>query len=88
MGEAVYEYGLYQGIAFEKGHGFGEHVWRYTLPGHGQALRPVADLAGRGDRPGTRIDPQHGVVGDRERADPGRTDARPSPARRCSSTAL
>jgi len=35
--EAVYEYGLYQGSAFAKGHGFGEHVWRYTIPGHGCA---------------------------------------------------
>jgi len=35
--EAAYEYGLYQGAAFAKGHGFGEHVWRYTIPGHGQA---------------------------------------------------
>lgn len=35
--EAVYELGLYQGSAFAKGHGFGEHVWRYTIPGHGCA---------------------------------------------------
>lgn len=35
--EAVYEFGLYQGSVFEKGHGFGEHVWRYTIPGHGCA---------------------------------------------------
>lgn len=35
--EAVYEYGLYQSSVFAKGHGFGEHVWRYTIPGHGQA---------------------------------------------------
>jgi sugar phosphate isomerase/epimerase len=35
MPEAVYEYGLYQGSAFRHGHGFGEHVWRYTIPGHG-----------------------------------------------------
>jgi sugar phosphate isomerase/epimerase len=34
--EAVYEYGLYQGSAFTKPHGFGEHVWRYTIPGHGE----------------------------------------------------
>jgi sugar phosphate isomerase/epimerase len=37
IGDAVYEYGLYQGSAFSKGHGFGEHVWRYTIPGHGCA---------------------------------------------------
>lgn len=35
--EAVYEYGLYQPSAFSKSHGFGEQVWRYTLPGHGCA---------------------------------------------------
>jgi sugar phosphate isomerase/epimerase len=35
--EAVYELGLYQGSAFAKGHGFGEHVWRYTIPGQGCA---------------------------------------------------
>jgi sugar phosphate isomerase/epimerase len=37
MPEAVYEYGLYQPSAFGKGHGFGQHVWRYTIPGHGVA---------------------------------------------------
>ena len=35
--EALYEYGLYQPSLFEKAHGFGEFVWRYTLPGHGIA---------------------------------------------------
>ena len=35
--EAVYELGRYQSSAFAKPHGFGEHVWRYTLPGHGVA---------------------------------------------------
>ncbi len=35
LSENVYEYGLYQGSAFTKGHGFGEHAWRYTIPGHG-----------------------------------------------------
>jgi sugar phosphate isomerase/epimerase len=33
--ETQYELGLYQGSAFEPGHGFGDHVWRYTIPGHG-----------------------------------------------------
>ncbi len=37
LSEAVYEYGLYQPAVFAKGHGFGEFVWRYTLPGHGCA---------------------------------------------------
>jgi sugar phosphate isomerase/epimerase len=36
MSEAVYEFGLYQPATFAKGHGFGEHVWRYTIPGHGE----------------------------------------------------
>jgi sugar phosphate isomerase/epimerase len=35
MADALYEYGLYQPAVFDKPHGFGEHVWRYTLPGHG-----------------------------------------------------
>jgi sugar phosphate isomerase/epimerase len=35
--EAVYELGLYQPSAFAGGHGFGDHAWRYTLPGHGVA---------------------------------------------------
>jgi sugar phosphate isomerase/epimerase len=35
--EAIYELGLYQPSAFHNGHGFGEHTWRYTLPGHGVA---------------------------------------------------
>lgn len=34
--EAVYEYGLYQDAVFAKGHGFGQNIWRYTIPGHGQ----------------------------------------------------
>lgn len=33
--DAVYEYGLYQPATFTPAHGFGEHVWRYTIPGHG-----------------------------------------------------
>jgi len=37
VGDALYEYGLYQPSLFSKGHGFGEHAWRYTLPGHGCA---------------------------------------------------
>lgn len=35
--EAIYEYGLYQDGVFEKPHGFGSYVWRYTIPGRGQA---------------------------------------------------
>ena len=35
--EAVYELGLFQPSAFVAGHGFGEHTWRYTIPGHGVA---------------------------------------------------
>lgn len=33
--EKIYELGLYQSSAFDKPHGFGEHAWRYTIPGHG-----------------------------------------------------
>jgi len=35
--EAVYELGLFQPSAFVAGHDFGEHTWRYTIPGHGVA---------------------------------------------------
>lgn len=35
--EAAYEYGLYQPAIFAKSHGWGENVWRYTIPGHGCA---------------------------------------------------
>jgi sugar phosphate isomerase/epimerase len=37
LDENVYELGLYQGSAFAKPRGFGEYVWRYTIPGHGCA---------------------------------------------------
>lgn len=37
LSEALYEYGLYQPSVFEKAHGFGEWVWRYTIPGQGCA---------------------------------------------------
>jgi sugar phosphate isomerase/epimerase len=33
--EAIYELGLYQPSAFQNGHGFGEHAWRYAIPGKG-----------------------------------------------------
>jgi sugar phosphate isomerase/epimerase len=35
--EAVYEMGIYQPSAFAEPHGFGEQIWRYTIPGHGVA---------------------------------------------------
>jgi sugar phosphate isomerase/epimerase len=35
--EKVYEFGWYQFSAFEKHPHCGENVWRYTIPGHGQA---------------------------------------------------
>jgi sugar phosphate isomerase/epimerase len=38
--EAVYELGLYQPSAFQNAHRFGEHVWRYTIPGHGVVRWP------------------------------------------------
>jgi sugar phosphate isomerase/epimerase len=34
--EAQYEFGIYQDSVFQKPHGFGQNVWRYTIPGHGQ----------------------------------------------------
>lgn len=37
LSDVVYEYGLYQPAVFAKSHGYGEFVWRYTLPGHGCA---------------------------------------------------
>jgi sugar phosphate isomerase/epimerase len=33
--EAKYEYGTEQPSTFNKGHDFGNSVWRYTIPGHG-----------------------------------------------------
>ena len=35
--EAAYELGLYQPSAFHPKHGYGDHTWRYALPGHGVA---------------------------------------------------
>ena len=34
--EDQYEFGTEQPATFDKGHGFGSHSWRYTIPGHGQ----------------------------------------------------
>ncbi len=34
--EAMYTYGSEQPATFDKGHDFGNSVWRYTIPGHGQ----------------------------------------------------
>ena len=47
--EALYELGLYQPSALVAGHGFGEHVWRYAIPGHGVArwteiFKTLADI--------------------------------------------
>lgn len=33
--EALYDFGTEQPATFAKGHGFGSHHWRYTIPGHG-----------------------------------------------------
>jgi sugar phosphate isomerase/epimerase len=35
--EAIYEFGMHQPAAFAPPHGYGQHVWRYTLPGQGSA---------------------------------------------------
>jgi sugar phosphate isomerase/epimerase len=34
--EAQYEFGIYQDAVFERPHGFGQNIWRYTIPGAGQ----------------------------------------------------
>lgn len=34
--EAQYNFGTEQPATFDGGHGFGNSVWRYTIPGHGQ----------------------------------------------------
>lgn len=36
MPEAAYELGLYQGSISAPPHAYGEHVWRYAIPGSGQ----------------------------------------------------
>ncbi len=38
--DALYEFGLYQPAAFTPSHAFGQHVWRYTIPGRGTANWP------------------------------------------------
>ncbi len=38
--DAIYELGLYQDSAFTSPHKFGQHAWRYTLPGQGVAPWP------------------------------------------------
>ncbi len=35
--QAAYELGMYQPSAFEAAHRFGQHVWRYAIPGAGEA---------------------------------------------------
>lgn len=34
--EAQYEFGIYQDSVFQKSYAFGQNIWRYTIPGHGQ----------------------------------------------------
>jgi sugar phosphate isomerase/epimerase len=51
--EAAYEFGLYQPAAFAQPWRYGEHAWRYTIPGHGQmnwreAFRILKDGGYRG----------------------------------------
>lgn len=36
ISEGIYEYGTEISATLAKGHGFGSHHWRYTIPGHGQ----------------------------------------------------
>ena len=35
IAEDFYEFGTEQPATLAKGHGFGSHTWRYTIPGHG-----------------------------------------------------
>ena len=42
ISEAVYEYGLYQSSVFGTPHGYGDLVWRYTIPGSGCTRWPEA----------------------------------------------
>jgi len=37
LDDELYEHGNFQRATFAKGHGFGAHHWRYTIPGHGCA---------------------------------------------------
>lgn len=37
LDDELYEHGNLGPATFAKGHGFGAHAWRYTLPGHGIA---------------------------------------------------
>jgi len=51
--EAQYELGLYQDSIIASPHPFGDHVWRYTIPGHGVArwpdiLKTLADAGYQG----------------------------------------
>jgi len=50
--EALQEFGHEQPATFAKGHGFGGHAWRYTIPGHGSFdwVQGLAILAGAGYR--------------------------------------
>ncbi len=37
LSDEIQEHGTLQPATFAKGHGFGEHAWRYCIPGHGAA---------------------------------------------------
>lgn len=52
LDDELYEHGNYQAATFARGHGFGRHHWRYTLPGHGCARwgRLLSTLAATGYR--------------------------------------
>jgi len=50
LADEVYEYGTVQPATLARPHGYGEHSWRYTIPGHGSApwgrLLTILDSAG------------------------------------------
>ena len=71
--DAAYEYGAYQPAAFAPPHRWGEHAWRYTLPGRGQVrwADVLSTLAGHGYRGGVSVeleDEDYAGSDDREQA--------------------
>ena len=50
LADDLYEYGTVQTATLAKPHAYGEHSWRYTIPGHGSApwgeLLTILDRAG------------------------------------------
>jgi sugar phosphate isomerase/epimerase len=71
--DAAYEYGLYQPAAFAPPHRWGEHAWRYALPGRGETrwpevFRVLADHGYRGAVSVELEDADYATSEDREQA--------------------